>query len=207
MEELQGQDAEGQERLSRNLAAMAQLEQEVAHWRSRTSLADREWSERYQSLTSERAGMPTLLCIHSASDLQEQKRHTLLEDLVRFRLLIPGHQGYLLQVLNCLHSSPSLGVSVCSVGEGPAWAMLSADIFRCCLRVQSYRSSTGRWKKASRPSARLRKQHSRSCAVSGMQAQMSHIVGQGEPTFLRSYLRARKDSQNACYRVQAWYRL
>ncbi len=76
MEELRRQDAEGQERLGRNVAAMAQLEQEVAHWRSRTSLADREWSERYHSLTSERAGMPTLLCIHSGFGLQGQKRHT-----------------------------------------------------------------------------------------------------------------------------------
>jgi len=75
VEELQRQDAEGQERLGKNVAAVAQLEQEIAHWRSRTSLADREWSERYHSLTSERAGMPTLPCIHSGFGLQAQKRH------------------------------------------------------------------------------------------------------------------------------------
>ena len=28
----------------------------MAHWRSRTALADREWSERHHSLTAERAG-------------------------------------------------------------------------------------------------------------------------------------------------------
>ena len=68
MEQLQKLDAEGRERLSRNIALITGLEREVAHWRSRTVLADREWSERHQSLTAERAGMCLLFetchCVH-----------------------------------------------------------------------------------------------------------------------------------------------
>ena len=66
VEQLQKVDAEGRERLSTNLALITDLEREVAHWRSRTVLADREWSERHQSLTAERAGMQhalSTLCI------------------------------------------------------------------------------------------------------------------------------------------------
>ena len=65
MEQLQKLDAEGRERLSRNITLITELEREVAHWRSRTVLADREWSERHQSLTAERAG--TCLSLQSPS--------------------------------------------------------------------------------------------------------------------------------------------
>ena len=57
MEELRRKDAEQRERLKSNLAVLAELQREVAHWRSRTALARREWTEREESLASERAGM------------------------------------------------------------------------------------------------------------------------------------------------------
>ena len=57
MEELRRKDAEQRDRLKSNLALLAELQREVAHWRSRTALSAREWTERETSLASERAGM------------------------------------------------------------------------------------------------------------------------------------------------------
>ena len=56
VEELQLKDVEQRERLKSNLAVLAELQREVAHWRSRIALAAREWAEREESLASERAG-------------------------------------------------------------------------------------------------------------------------------------------------------
>ena len=61
VEELRRKDAEQRDRLKSNLAVLAELQREVAHWRSRTALAAREWTEREESLASERAGMRALL--------------------------------------------------------------------------------------------------------------------------------------------------
>ena len=63
VQDLQRQDAEGHERMAKNLIAIADLQKEGAHWRSRAALADREWAARHQSLTSERAGV-THCCPH-----------------------------------------------------------------------------------------------------------------------------------------------
>ncbi len=57
VQDLHTKDAEGRERIARNLAAIADLQKEVMHWRSRAALAHREWAARHQSLTSERAGV------------------------------------------------------------------------------------------------------------------------------------------------------
>ena len=61
VEELRRKDAEQRDRLKSNLAVLAELQREVAHWRSRTALAAREWTEREESLAAERAGMTALL--------------------------------------------------------------------------------------------------------------------------------------------------
>ena len=64
VEELRRTDAEQRDRLKTNLAVLAELQREVAHWRSRMALAAREWAEREESLATERAGMTADLFAH-----------------------------------------------------------------------------------------------------------------------------------------------
>lgn len=123
VQDLQRKDAEGHERMTKNLIAIADLQKEVAHWRSRAALADREWAARHQSLTSERAGVT-----HCRSHRGLSTRRTLCVYKTQGGITAARHGSYAVDT-SCLQMKPSprLIHDACKV-SGSGRSLLCADL-------------------------------------------------------------------------------